>query len=107
MKTAILITSLLSAVIFATIFLQPAADSHDAPKAWAHGVTYVLPRVIGTLLFGIASLVLTAIQMRRTGTRQTLRNPTVLLSILLLLPAAYTLAFIIRMIIAVTTDMNK
>jgi hypothetical protein len=91
MKAALLIASLISAAVFASIFAVPAADPQSAPKAFAHGVGYVLPRVLITLICAAAASVLVLVQIRRTGARQTFRQPVTLISIFLLLPAAYTI----------------
>jgi len=98
MKAGLLIASLISAAIFASIFAVPAADPESAPKAFAHGVGYVLPRVFGTLIFAAATSVLVLIQIRRFGARQTFTQPVTLISLLLLLPAAYTLVFMVVML---------
>jgi hypothetical protein len=105
MKSALLIASLVSAIIFGTIFLKPAAPAGHAPKAWAHGTGYVLPRIIGTLSFAGIAIILLGVTAKKNGARMTFRHPAVLTSLVLLLPAVYTLLFVIRVIIALTTGI--
>lgn len=99
MKTAIVMLCLSSAIMFATIFALPAADPGSAPKAWAHGVGYVFPRLCGTLVFAFVAVVLWGIEVKKLGVRQAFKHPAIRVAFVLLLPAVYTFVFLVRIIV--------
>lgn len=100
MKTTILIASLLSALLFASLHTLPDVEPHSSPKAFASGMV-ALPRILGLLLCAAIAAVLGFLHIRRHGVRRTFRHPTLWASLLLLLPAAYTFVFAVRFILAV------
>jgi len=84
-----------SAAAFATIFMMPAADPGDSPKAWAHGVAFVLPRLVLSESSAFVAIGLFGILMYRHGSKVVWHPLTVCLAVLLL-PAAYALVFVLR-----------
>ena len=56
-----------AAIAFASIYIVPAADSSSAPKAWAHGVSYVLPRLMVADFLAFCAAIVFARGLGRTG----------------------------------------
>jgi len=95
------ILSLISVVSFFSIFTKPAAPSHHYPKAWAHGVGFVLPRMLSTLFFAILALGILVHFIKTLGAKKAILHPLTFVSCLLLLPAVYVLFFVLWTFIAV------
>ena len=67
------------------IFSQPGADPGDSPKAFAHGVGFVLPCIFVAGLFAaIGTFVLIRMILRFSW--NSLKHPISIVSVLLLLP---------------------
>lgn len=99
MKSAPLVASLISALLFASLHALPEVDPQSAPKAFAAGLG-MLPRIAGLLLCAAISIIFIVRQIRRTGAWRTFQHPITWVSLILLLPAAYTLAFMLLFLVA-------
>jgi hypothetical protein len=89
-----------SAVAFASIYIVPADSSGLSNRAWAHGVGYVLPRLLAANLFAFFSMAVLGAGNHRRG-RRAASKLFWSLAIALLLPALCVIAFFIRIIFLV------
>jgi len=98
-RTAILIHGILSAALFALIFAKEPASYGDASKAWAHGVTYVLPLALGSMLFGWIGIIRLVILVKNLGLKKAFNDAKTIISVILLLLPIYLTVQLIRIIV--------
>ena len=101
MRIISLLCALISAAGFATIYTKPAASHHHAPKAWAHGVGFVFPRIVWTEMFGLAAIIVFAVLCAKVGRKRAFLHPLSGVTLLALLPAVYVLVFVARVFIMI------
>lgn len=100
-RIMILVLSMISALFFALLFTKSGPPAGSTPKAWAHGIGFVLPRMIGNQVFALASVIWLAFLVRKDGWKKSMVNLFSAGSCLLLMPAVYVLLFNIRVFLAV------
>ena len=96
-----MLCALTSAAGFATIYTRPAPSHHHAPKAWAHGTSFIFPRMIWTEIFGLASVIIFVILCVKIGSKRAFLHPLSGVTLLALLPAVYVLIFMARVFIMI------
>ena len=89
-----------AAIVFASIYIVPAADPADSPKAWAHGVGYVLPRLLVADFLAFCSAVVFAHALYR-GAHRGASFFVWFLAVVLFVPWVLMLAFLIRVVFLV------
>lgn len=99
-RITILIYGILTSTLFLLIYAKEGPPTGHAGRSFAFAYTYLIPLILGSMIFGWMGIVRVIILVKNHGIKEALYDIKVIIALILLLPAVYATLLMIIAIVA-------